>query len=318
MKTDLPSFQNYHLTTTEAAHSAYMPISLEQNEWRRRESKIGPICELTACKHKQADGIADGTTDAGARSSAVATGPARSIRERQLPHSYHRSGSIMRSGEGRAYIAAPALSLHGSSGLAALAMALSGCSGADAGWAALSLVGAVLVAAVAARLQARAADRLRCAVLEDLRRFGPCDGGDLLSIWPRRISIEQLDALMLDLERQSLVTRQPSAIDPVWRDLWRLTEGGKRVAVRLASGGLAGFVALLLLTACATTVGSELTYFRDDRTGLCFAGLHMRSSAQTMSWCPCTAPVLSLIPLGVEATSPRDKPVPAIAMGGAR
>jgi DNA-binding HxlR family transcriptional regulator len=119
--------------------------------------------------------------------------------------------------------------------IASLAMCASACAGSDAGYAALAIVLAVVLASLVARVKAARADAQRCVVLADLLRFGPCDGGDLLS-WLPGTTPEELDALMLDLERQALVTRQPSAIDPVWRDLWRLTEGGRRVAARLVGG----------------------------------------------------------------------------------
>lgn len=84
----------------------------------------------------------------------------------------------------------------------------------------------------------------------------------------------------------------------------------------------AGLAALLVLAGCSHSTEPE--YFQDRRTGLCFATLQTGAASPglwaqpAVSWVPCTGPVVGLIPLEVRASAPRDKPVPAIVMGGVR
>lgn len=141
--------RNNHPTTTSCAHSARMPIFLEQKWWRRRESNKGPLCGLTTRKHSKADGIARVPTPASGRTNAVELDLNRHGAARKRPHSDHRFGGLVGLGEGRAYIAAPACTDKRTSvtrlvaSLAILAT-LPACSDAALGWSVFALLIVVL------------------------------------------------------------------------------------------------------------------------------------------------------------------------------
>jgi DNA-binding PadR family transcriptional regulator len=178
--------------------------------------------------------------------------------------------------------------------------ALPACAPVESGVALLSAVVAVVLALFVVRWQILRSQR-HCQLILDLLEQQPngATGLGLVKLSGGELGRGTVYAHLAELDRTSWVDSAALSDDRA-RRVWWLTPAGRDYLARARrAAGIVTAMALLVLAGCGHS--TEPQYFRDVRTGLCFATLQTGPASPglwaqpAVTWVPCTGPVLERI-----------------------